>query len=181
MPETQTQALQTEGTYPQIYDRIHLSNVPDYIGGTFTSHLYALQITHPGPTSYTTSTCLRTPPRFNSPAEFDAEYIALHKQSEVERLFHASMKPNYDSVMPMCTYNKWYHRKVSREYKDLMPRGSLQTWLYRLFFKIALPLERRVPDDQLIFSPLNLSYFFRLCTHLHSIDRLALAGIAFDP
>jgi hypothetical protein len=169
MSEMGAQVSQPEEAYPHVYDRIHLSNVPDYIGGTFTSYLYALQMTHPGTTSYVTSTCLRNPPRFNSTAEFDAEYVALYKESELEQIFHVKLKPHFESMMPMCAYHQWFHRKVSREYKDLMPRANLHAWLYRLFFKIAMPLERRIPDDQLIFSPLNLTYFFRLCTHLHSI------------
>jgi hypothetical protein len=169
VPPPDTQVPQPEDAYPQVYDRIHLSNVPDYTGGTLTSYLYALQMTHPGPTSYTTSTCLRNPPRFNSTAEFDAEYVALYRESDLETIFGVKMKPNYDPVMPMCTYNQWHHREISREYKNLMPRAKLQAWLYRLFFKIALPLERHIPDDQHIFSPLNLIYFFHLCTHLHAI------------
>ena len=48
--------------YPRVYDRIHLSNIPDYIGGTLASFLYALPLTHPGNSSYITSTCLRNPP-----------------------------------------------------------------------------------------------------------------------
>ena len=72
--------------------------------------------------------------------------------------------------MPMCVYNRWYHQAVSREYKDLMPRAKLQTWLYRLFLKTALPVDKHnITDWTLIYSPLNLTYFFRLCAHLHSI------------
>lgn len=51
MSETNTEASQPEGAYPKVYDRIHLSNVPDYIGGTLTSYMYALQMTYPDSTS----------------------------------------------------------------------------------------------------------------------------------
>lgn len=37
--------------YPHVYDRIHLSNIPDYIGGTLTSFIYALPLTLPGDSS----------------------------------------------------------------------------------------------------------------------------------
>lgn len=51
-----------------------------------------------------------------------------------------------------------------------MPKAKLQTWLYRLFLKTALPVEKHmITDWELIYSPLNLTYFFRLCAHLHSI------------
>ena len=70
----------------------------------------------------------------------------------------------------MCVYNRWYHQAVSREYKNLMPKAKLQTWLYRLFLKTALPVDKyMITDWELIYSPLNLTYFFRLCAHLHSI------------
>jgi hypothetical protein len=70
----------------------------------------------------------------------------------------------------MCAYNRWYHQAVSREYKTLMPKAKLQIWLYRLFLKTALPVDKyMITDWELIYSPLNLTYFFRLCAHLHSI------------
>lgn len=172
MSEPHAQALQPEGAYPQIYDRIHLSNVPDYIGGTLTSHLYALQMTHPDKTSFITSTCLRNPPRFNTVASFDAEYVALYAEKDLEQAFHVRFsREEFPTMpMPMCAYNRWYHQAVSREYKNLMPKAKLQTWLYRLFLKTALPVDKyMITDWELIYSPLNLTYFFRLCAHLHSI------------
>jgi hypothetical protein len=172
MSETRAQASQPEGAYPQIYDRIHLSNVPDYIGGTLTSHLYALQMTHPDKTSFVMFTCLRNPPRCNTVASFDAEYVALYAEKDLEQAFHVRFSREEFPTMPvpMCAYNRWYHQAASREYKDLMPRAKLQTWLYRLFLKTALPVEKHnIMDWTLIYSPLNLTYFFRLCAHLHSI------------
>jgi hypothetical protein len=150
-------------TYPQAYDRIHLSNVPDYIGGPLTSHLYALQMLHPDRTSYVTSIFLANNWHFASAAEFDAEYVALHSEKDLEKVFDMHVKVNSDNG---SAYLRWYHRTVSREYKDLMPRANLQTWLYRLFLKTTLPVEKH---PAAIYSPLNLTYFFRLCAHLHSI------------
>jgi hypothetical protein len=63
--------------YPSMYDRIHISNIPDYIGGTLTSFLYALPLVWPDATSYITSNCLRNPPRWQSVAHFHDEYIGL--------------------------------------------------------------------------------------------------------
>jgi hypothetical protein len=160
-----------QASYPEVYDRIHLSNVPDYIGGTLTSHLYALQLTHPEPTSYVTSSCLLNTSRFNSIAEFDAEYFALYSDKDLEKVFRTRLKLNDNLPKhPVGPYNQWYHLNVSSEYKDLMPRADLQTWLYRLFFKAILPFgERIITSRAPIHSPLNLTYLFRLCAHLHSI------------
>ena len=50
-----------------------------------------------------------------------------------------------------------------------MLRAALETWLYRLFLKLCMPIEWQIVDMELIFSPLNLTAFIRLCIHLHSI------------
>ncbi|SMR47986.1 unnamed protein product [Zymoseptoria tritici ST99CH_3D1] len=163
--------------YPQLYDRIHLSNVPDYIGGTLTSYLYALPMVHPGPQAYITSTCLRNPPRFSSAEAFDAEYTALHKPSDIEKIFHVALERTQDynmdamlGMMPMCAYLRWHHQEVSTEYKDLMPRPQLETWIYRLFLKLVLPVAKEdTVSNTLIYCPLNLTGIFRNLAHLQAI------------
>ncbi|SMQ48199.1 unnamed protein product [Zymoseptoria tritici ST99CH_3D7] len=163
--------------YPQLYDRIHLSNVPDYIGGTLTSYLYALPMVHPGPQAYITSTCLRNPPRFSSAEAFDAEYTALHKPSDIEKIFHVALERTQDynmdamlGMMPMCAYLRWHHQEFSTEYKDLMPRSQLETWIYRLFLKLVLPVAKEdTVSNTLIYCPLNLTVIFRILAHLQAI------------
>lgn len=41
--------------------------------------------------------------------------------------------------------------------------------MYRLFLKLALPKDRPARDFVLIYSPLNLTAFIRLCSHLHGM------------
>ncbi|SMR46747.1 unnamed protein product [Zymoseptoria tritici ST99CH_1E4] len=138
--------------YPQLYDRIHLSNVPDYIGGTLTSYLYALPMVHP-------------------------EYTALHKPSDIEKIFHVALERTQDynmdamlGMMPMCAYLRWHHQEVSTEYKDLMPRPQLETWIYRLFLKLVLPVAKEdTVSNTLIYCPLNLTGIFRNLAHLQAI------------
>jgi len=77
--------------YPQAYDRIHLSNVPDYVGGTLSSSLYALPLTYPGKESYVTSSCLRNTPRFKKVVEFDNEYVTLSAPSDLVKTFQVRM------------------------------------------------------------------------------------------
>lgn len=79
--------------YPKMYDRVHLSNIPDYIGGTLTSFMYALPLTWPNKESYITSNCLRNPPRWQSIAHFNNEYIGLSAPSDLEKTFRARMAP----------------------------------------------------------------------------------------
>lgn len=82
--------------YPRVYDRIHLSNIPDYIGGTLTSFLYALPLTYPGDSSFITSTCLRNPPRWKSEAHFHNEYIGLSAPSDLAKVFRVHSSGSHD-------------------------------------------------------------------------------------
>ncbi|GAB7360068.1 hypothetical protein MBLNU230_g7588t1 [Neophaeotheca triangularis] len=125
-------ASETEGQilkYPQLYDRIHLSNIPDYVGGTLFTFLYALPVTKPD---------------------------------------------KFSHFMPMAEYLRWTHtQKVPNTFGELLPRCRLETWLYRFFLKTAIPFPRTPADRQLIYSPLNLTVFFRLLGHLHNMGYLA--------
>jgi hypothetical protein len=90
-------AMISEGEeYPRVYDRIHLSNVPDYIGGTLASFLYALPLTHPGDSSYITSTCLRNPPRWESEAHFRNEYVGLSAPFDLAKVFRVHSSGSHD-------------------------------------------------------------------------------------
>ena len=90
-PMTASSAYSELEEYPKMFDRTHLSNIPDYIGGTLTSFLYALPLTWPDKSSYITATCLRNPPRFHSVAHFNNEYIGLSAPSKLEKVFHVRM------------------------------------------------------------------------------------------
>jgi hypothetical protein len=162
--------------YPQLYDRIHLSNIPDYIGGTLSSYLYALPMIHPGDSSYITSTNLRNPAKFGSIAEFDNEYVALSAHADLAKVFkvRVDQPADQDTVMPTCTYYTWHHEPDPPTAKNLMPRAKLETWLQRLFFKIMMPREKqKIVDQNLIFSPLNVTVFFRLLIRLFDVGYLA--------
>jgi hypothetical protein len=162
--------------YPQTYDRIHLSNIPDYIGGTLSSFLYATPVTFAHEACYTTSTNLRNPPRFQTIAAFDHEYTALSTPSDLEAVFQVRMEPLEDlyEPMPTCRYNRWRRQSssgssTSSPPKKRLPREQLEKWFQRLFLKIALPVEKyQIEDTSLIYSPLNSTVFFRLLTHLHN-------------
>lgn len=96
-------AIISEGEeYPRVYHRIHLSNIPDYIGGTLASFLYALPLTHPGDSSYITFTCLRNPPRWKSEAHFHNEYVGLSAPSDLAKVFRVhstgSRDPEFDKA-----------------------------------------------------------------------------------
>jgi hypothetical protein len=60
-----------------------------------------------------------------------------------------------------------------------MPRERLETWLYRLLLKVAMPAERQSQSFILIYSPLNLTIFYRLLMHLSNVGYPAhwLSGV----
>ncbi|KAK4548293.1 hypothetical protein LTR36_010163 [Oleoguttula mirabilis] len=171
--------------YPVAYDRIHLSNVPDYIGGSLTSYVFALPAMYPGPASYITSNCLRNTSRWKSAAAFDNEYVGLNTPPDIAKAFQVRIARRVDNPMsmfdrmlgpirmpgmyPMDGYHKWHHQPISSALADLTPRKSVRTWLHRLFLKLAIPMTKHdVQDNQLVFSPLNLNMMFRVCIHLHN-------------
>ncbi|KAK5131715.1 hypothetical protein LTR08_000603 [Meristemomyces frigidus] len=158
--------------YPLAYDRIHLSNIPDYVGGSLSSFLYALPVTYTGDFSYITSCCLRNPPLFRTPRHFTNEYVGLSDSSDLAKLFHAKMEPLQfpeDAPLVMSEYIQWHRCDSSTNFADLISRPELEAWLYRLFLKLAIPKERKSRDFVLIYSPLNLTAYVRLCNHLHDI------------
>jgi hypothetical protein len=206
-------AMINEGEeYSRVYDRIHLSNIPDYIGGTLTSFIYALPLTHPGDSSYITSTCLRNPPRWKSEAHFHNEYVGLSAPSDLAKVFQVrssgSHEPECDDIMsglpgfpepmPMngeysmtamrqaskliapLAYHFWHRLDQPKNSADLMPREKLETWLYRLLLKLGIPSHKQaIQSYVLIYSPLNLTVFYRLLLHLSNVGYPAhwLSGV----
>lgn len=158
--------------YPKAYDRIHLSNIPDYIGGSLSTYLYAIPVLNPDESSFVTATCLRNPPCFKSHEHFDSEYIALSNPTELKSIFHVRREAaeETDGLPALANYVKWRHHPTSTSsFSNLLPRRRFETWLYRLFLKMTIPIGRKMRDFALIYSPLNLTAFLRLCGHLHRV------------
>ena len=72
---------------PKKYDHVHLSNIPDYIGGSLSTMLYALPMVYPGRASGVLSNCLRNPLLFESIGDYHNEYVALSSADDAEKLF----------------------------------------------------------------------------------------------
>ena len=134
--------------------------------------LDALPVLHAGNLPFVTATCLRNPPRFRSAAHFNNEYIALSSPADLEKTFHVREEthvPDPTDMMPMAEYRRWYPCHRSKSLAERMSRLDLETWLYRIFLKLSVPKERTIRSMTLIYSPLNLTVFVRLCDHLHKI------------
>jgi len=128
------------GSYPNAYDKIHPSNIPDYTGGTLATFLYALPVLKPGSESSATACCLRNPPRFRNMADFNNEYVGLNDLEDIKKLFPLG-KSGYTegeagNHLELTQYHSWERSEKSvLGFDELMSRPALETWLYRLFLR----------------------------------------------
>lgn len=157
--------------YPNAYDKIHLSNIPDYTGGTLATFLYAMPVLKPIDNTSATACCLRNPHRFRNMADFNNEYVGLDNLQDIKKLFPIGdsgyLEGEEGNRLELTQYHFWERSKKSTlEFEELMPRTALETWLYRLFLKIAIPFPAFVEKYQEVTSPFNLTIMFRLCAYL---------------
>lgn len=167
--------------FPKLYDRIHMSNIPDYTGGTLSMFLCLLPLTWPDSNSFVTANCMRNPNRWQKAAHFNNEYICLYLPSDLEKVFQVKMTyddPWVDLPMrppmdfEMMRYHEWRHEptmSAPSSLSHLISRQKFETWLYRLFLKLVMPPERKADDVGHIFAPLNLTIYLRLGIHLHQV------------
>lgn len=168
--------------YPRRFDRIHLSNIPDYIGGPLTTFLYALPITKQmHGTSWVTANVLRNNPAFKDetdPKPFmneyvcESEYQVLSKIMNVEPATHG-LRPDAMKHYTLDEYlywTRWDSKKL--RFPELLHRSTLEKWLYTIFLKITIPYHRKFAGpawDKTIYSPLNITTIFRVIMHLHEL------------
>ncbi|KAE9983145.1 hypothetical protein EG328_010229 [Venturia inaequalis] len=191
VPHRQEKTKQHDATkFPRQYHRVHMSNIPDYIGGHLTSFLYALPILSPEQPSYITSNCLRNTTRFTSVNKFTNEYTITNTTLETIRLMGTTISPHSpllalmwshfdygdgpapdDFQFPMgaCDYLSFKKWDSKIPFERLIKKAQVEKWLYAHFFKIVYPHPRAVWEQALIEAPLNLTAFFRILVHLHEM------------
>jgi hypothetical protein len=163
-------------TAPTVFDVVHLSNVPDYIGGSFVTFVYGLKLLNNATTAKITATCLRNTGLWKSHEQFQSEYMIVNDFDTLFKLTQAQFMnraDERDSFFPMSGYMDWRRARMEAfPYELLLPRAELTRWLFAHFFKMALPRGRSVRDhnfDHFLFPTLNLTNFFHLLVHLHDI------------
>ncbi|KAI0470778.1 hypothetical protein GGR56DRAFT_657542 [Xylariaceae sp. FL0804] len=170
-------------TFPDRYDRIHMSNIPDYVGGPLTTFLHGLPILRDVAVSTMTSTVLRNTPQWITHQQFLTEYLLLADRDKIADTFSASLtKASEENVKrtdglriggggaTMAQYLDWTRRSTKPlEWSKLMPRGELQHWLCSLFLKISLPFPRTGKFEHKVIAPLNITMLFRLVAHLFKV------------
>ena len=168
-------------SFPIRYDRIHMSNIPDYTGGALASFIYGLPILKNDQASTFTSICLRNPPKFKSLDHFLNEYALINTSDQGFRIFGMSMSADsplfkhlsqgVETAYPLGPeYISWCRVLKGRiKFDNLLPRAEIERWLYAHFFKLVLPYPRPRREHTLVYAPLNLTMFFRLLAQLHDV------------
>ncbi|OCL14552.1 hypothetical protein AOQ84DRAFT_308742 [Glonium stellatum] len=168
--------------FPRRFDRIHLSNIPDYIGGPLTTFIYALPITKQmHGTSWVTTNVLRNNSAFKDQTDpkpllneylCESDYQVLSKIMNVEPATHG-LRPDAMEDYTLDEYLYWVRRDSKRlSFPDLLHRSTLEKWLYTMFLKITIPYPRKFVGsawDGSIYSPLNITTIFRVIIHLHEL------------
>ncbi|THX13095.1 hypothetical protein D6D18_00230 [Aureobasidium pullulans] len=174
--------VSTTEDYPKIFDRVHLSNVPDYTGGTLGAFLFAAPIT-PVTKDFKAQfsfTCLRNPPAFKDVDEFNSEYCLLPEMSMIAKIFLCVRRPCISESMPLPAfmqmqgligmgYFEWSKQAEIVPFPSLLDRPTMTAWIHGLLLKTAIPKERQVPAMTLINSPFNLTVLFRVIMHLKKV------------
>ncbi|KAF2494790.1 hypothetical protein BU16DRAFT_540038 [Lophium mytilinum] len=174
--------LVNPASYPWRYDRIHLSNIPDYVGGPLTTFLYSIPVNDPDRDPYITSNVLRNNPAYGDTKNFDTffnENLCLYDSKDLLKTMKVEktrniLEPRDDKVkFDLSRYACWKRPDQKRmKFADLMERPSLEKWVYSIFMKITIPYPRALTESNnrsLIYSPHNVSIMFKLLIHLSEI------------
>ncbi|SMR44591.1 unnamed protein product [Zymoseptoria tritici ST99CH_3D1] len=163
---------------PKLYDRIHISNIPDYTGGSLSTFLYAVPMVQHDASCYATSNCLRNPPRFGAHKHYFNEYLGgLSSDADLKKTFQvrpAIYDEQLESPLILTEYMRYHHEPTTLTSASRLPRGRLEKWLHQLFRKLAIPKDRAPSGKVLLYSPLTLTAFLRVCGHLHNVGYPAI-------
>ncbi|KAI3391944.1 hypothetical protein diail_6590 [Diaporthe ilicicola] len=160
-------------SFPKTFDRVHMSNVPDYVGGVLGALLYARPVLKDKNSSFQYN-CLLNPPLFKSHAHFSSEYALMSSKQELRDHFCAELINQDDERTDFYLGSKYWVWKPSGDTDEipwgrLMPRARVERWLYAHFLKICLPASRdpKYPNRGApVYAPLNLTAFLRLVVRL---------------
>ncbi|KAK4209000.1 hypothetical protein QBC37DRAFT_378517 [Rhypophila decipiens] len=161
--------------FPKTFDRIHLSNIPDYVGGPLNPFLFARPLLKPLPDVSVCFNNLLNCTSFADMDQFNAEYTLLPNESLISKQFQLKRQLSPPGVHGFVQedYMKWdlvppTGRPLPFE-KLPMSRPQLEKWLHAWFLKICLPYPRGQRDGYAIHSPFNLTVLLRLMAQLHEV------------
>ncbi|KAK0732026.1 hypothetical protein B0H67DRAFT_631840 [Lasiosphaeris hirsuta] len=142
----------------QKYDRIYMSNIPDYIGGPLTAALYACPLLREDRLSNLQFTVLLNSPSFSSHEEFQAEYMLMHEMKQISDHFSVTRisnptterDPEKMAFLKMTMNLECPSKKLLRG-DGMLPRPALEKWLHALFLKICILYSREKFESNLVY------------------------------
>ncbi|KAI0884846.1 uncharacterized protein GGS22DRAFT_189057 [Annulohypoxylon maeteangense] len=170
------QVSSTAMEWPKKYHVIHMSNVPDYVGGSLTSFLYGAPLLKRGTGTGLMSCVLLTTGQWTNLRHFNAEYLLMHDPNMIRKHFSVELAEvirdtvpvpsiHMSTSIPMIHYHRWEGRKSGAiPLEQMMSKMSLCKWLHAHFLKICLPSYRH--EICRVFAPLNMTMFMRLVVHM---------------
>ncbi|KAI1139797.1 hypothetical protein F5Y05DRAFT_380108 [Hypoxylon sp. FL0543] len=188
--ERPKRGLDSEGRelldWPQKYHIIHMSNIPDYVGGSLMTFLYAAPILKEGTGTGMMSIVLRNPRAWPSIDHINAEYLLMYDPVMIQDHFSVRLangevfKTSYPIPMSMSflailqIYQRWERYKHDRSsLEQLKPRAAFSRWLIAHFLKLCLPFPRSLVEDPseeddpgLVYAPFNMTVFLRLLVQM---------------
>ncbi|CAJ2499920.1 Uu.00g027730.m01.CDS01 [Anthostomella pinea] len=156
------QGTMDPNVFPKTYDRIHLSNIPDYDGCPLSSFLYTMPVLK---AKSSLSACvLLNNHAFDDYQHLLSEYTLLDNLKSIEDNFRVELREDSPSIrdweeMEMSDYTNW--AKVSPSVLALekrMSKGKLENFIHRHLLKVLLPYKRDPLDGECV-----------LIAHLHSV------------
>ncbi|KAM0738037.1 hypothetical protein ACQRIT_007513 [Beauveria bassiana] len=164
--------------FPQTYDYIHMSNIPDYIGGHLTTFLVARPLLNDKSLSSLRFNNLLNPPEFENHEAFQSEYLLMHDKEHIKRHFSVRRRPGA-SIADNPIFKSMFAGKVSSfafegdmiwdrmprkqmTYPQLLPRAAFEKWMHGHFLKICIPYPRPIFSGSPVYAPLNLTAVIHL-------------------
>lgn len=185
--DQQTMGNMDPGKFPNLFDNIDLSNIPDYVGGSLTTFLHAVLILRTPGSSRIRSYVMRNPNAWDSHDEFLAEYLLLATRKEIKSHFQTALRPSSlelerkHSSMPLpgmpggmfLMFGMEWERTASvmepLAPETRMTRGELERWLHSHFLKLCLPYPRGEFSTGLVYAPLSMVTFFHIVAYAFSL------------
>eukprot|EP00026_Physarum_polycephalum_P001837 Phypoly_transcript_01840.p1 GENE.Phypoly_transcript_01840~~Phypoly_transcript_01840.p1 ORF type:complete len:982 (+),score=166.31 Phypoly_transcript_01840:80-2947(+) len=147
------------------YDRIYLSNIPDYVGGNLPIAIFCSPLMKPMPHAYIGYNILLNTGVFKNYEECVRTYTLLNHTSDHQR--YLGMKHIHGDLWGEDP--NWSVLDCPLPVDQLVSQEELVNWLHRIFFYIVLPPARSPMSKFRVDHPLNLLAFVTLLNRLAEV------------
>ncbi|KAK1566219.1 tetratricopeptide [Colletotrichum navitas] len=168
--------------FPRQYNRIHMRNIPDYVGGPLAALLYGGPLLREDRPSNLRFNNLLNPPMLERHDQFLTEYILVYDAKQVADHFglvkeqetgEAILNPIAKMIgNQFMTENHFIRARsgaMETQRSRLTTRPALEKWQHSYLLKICVPYRRPLWSDSPVHPPLNSTAFLRIVLRLHEV------------